>query len=346
MFLWKANKRNNQLEAYWAVKPSDYTPQPLLQRPIIIPIPSQGFEPLKPRSVRLKLVFWICHDACSLPLVLVRNPWFGKCHGLRWPVWLLGSKHPQLERLRKEVTPYPKGMEIELRWGKLCVLIQTACYTSWLWHLIYIFLLYTCWRCLFSFCACRSCMEFFAHHSTSAIELTSQDVELNQFKIEKDRFYSVTCSALWAMLGPASMSHEVRKRVSEIFCDWWRRRFGCLAWFIWFHSRFWRSRFTCWVGQCVSMPPALRTLQRASEETRTGNRNPLHFGDFRWCSALDLRRFSGREFSGPVFVPCLDVFAACVWMTFLPIPTTVNVWRCTILVHSLRNCSPLWPLPW
>ena len=30
--------------------------------------------------------------------------------------------------------------------------------------------------------------SFFAHHSTSAIELTSQDVELNQFKIEKDRF--------------------------------------------------------------------------------------------------------------------------------------------------------------
>jgi len=52
------------------------------------------------------------------------------------------------------------------------------------------------------------CMSFlhgvFCHHSTSAIELTSQDVELNQFKIEKDRFYSVTvrrfhderCSAL------------------------------------------------------------------------------------------------------------------------------------------------------
>ena len=96
MSLSKAKKRNNQLEAYWAVKPSDHTPQPLLQRPIIIPIPFQGFEPLKPRSVHLKLVFWMCHDACSLPLVLARNPWFGKCHGLRWPVWLLGSKHPQL----------------------------------------------------------------------------------------------------------------------------------------------------------------------------------------------------------------------------------------------------------
>ena len=55
--------------------------------------------------------------------------------------------------------------------------------------LLYIFLLLcTCWRCLFSFFANSSCMEFFAHHSTSAIELTSQDVELNQFKIEKDRF--------------------------------------------------------------------------------------------------------------------------------------------------------------
>lgn len=173
----------------------------------------------------------ICHAACSLPLVLVRNPWFCKCHGLRWPVWLLGSKHPQLASASwkgcgKRWRLIPKGWKWSwdgrncVFWFKLLVTLL-GCDT---WS---IFSYYTCWRCLFSFCACCSCMEVFAHHSTSAIELTSQDVELNQFKIEKDRFYCVTvrrfgderCSAFWEMLGPASMSHEVRKRISENFCD-------------------------------------------------------------------------------------------------------------------------------